>query len=319
MADSGPVPARPGPAWPWRRSPRSLASPPAASKAAARSASTAVCSPSKSRMSGCSLRSGTKEPQAPARRLPAAGRAVRVGLLSEREVGGPDSGHTPAAAGDRGDDPLARLERQTANTRAAGHRRDKYSICTPVAPAAVFTIRADRNATQLTSQPYSTVRNFSNRNQRTRRPALYEIAHSQIVARLGSGAGSPAAGFPARAVRLAQLEGRSRSVRAELSPCRLRTADSGASGVRTCAQIARVLRVRCGGLCAGPAVVARRRRGGGHGRSLPRLGVGRGCRPGHADGIGRYFVQPLAPRDIGDLARILDSLIQANQNHDQPG
>jgi len=41
--------------------------------------------------------------------------------------------------------------------------------------------------------------------------------------------------------------------------------------------------------------------------------------PGHADGIGRYFAQPLNPRDIGDLARILDSLIQANQNHDQPG
>ncbi len=41
--------------------------------------------------------------------------------------------------------------------------------------------------------------------------------------------------------------------------------------------------------------------------------------PGHADGIGRYFAQPLTPRDIGDLARILDSLIQANQNHDQPG
>jgi DNA-binding MarR family transcriptional regulator len=41
--------------------------------------------------------------------------------------------------------------------------------------------------------------------------------------------------------------------------------------------------------------------------------------PAHADGIGRYFAQPLAPRDIGELARILDSLIQANQNHDQPG
>jgi len=40
--------------------------------------------------------------------------------------------------------------------------------------------------------------------------------------------------------------------------------------------------------------------------------------PAHADGIGRYFVQPLAPRDIGELARILDSLIQANQNHSQP-
>ena len=41
--------------------------------------------------------------------------------------------------------------------------------------------------------------------------------------------------------------------------------------------------------------------------------------PAHADGIGRYFVQPLAPRDIGDLSRILNSLIQANQNHGQPG
>jgi DNA-binding MarR family transcriptional regulator len=41
--------------------------------------------------------------------------------------------------------------------------------------------------------------------------------------------------------------------------------------------------------------------------------------PAHADGISRYFVQPLAPRDIGDLARILDRLIGANQNHGQPG
>lgn len=41
--------------------------------------------------------------------------------------------------------------------------------------------------------------------------------------------------------------------------------------------------------------------------------------PAHADGIGRYFAQPLAPRDIGELARILDRLIQANRNHDQPG
>lgn len=40
--------------------------------------------------------------------------------------------------------------------------------------------------------------------------------------------------------------------------------------------------------------------------------------PAHADGIGRYFAQPLTPRDIGELARILDNLIQANQNHDQP-
>ena len=40
--------------------------------------------------------------------------------------------------------------------------------------------------------------------------------------------------------------------------------------------------------------------------------------PGHADGIGRYFVAPLAPRDIGELGRILENLIKANQNHDQP-
>ena len=39
--------------------------------------------------------------------------------------------------------------------------------------------------------------------------------------------------------------------------------------------------------------------------------------PAHADGIGRYFVQPLTPRDIDDLGRILHALIQANQNHDQ--
>ena len=41
--------------------------------------------------------------------------------------------------------------------------------------------------------------------------------------------------------------------------------------------------------------------------------------PEHTAGIGRYFAQPLTPRDIADLARILNSLIQANQNHDQPG
>lgn len=39
--------------------------------------------------------------------------------------------------------------------------------------------------------------------------------------------------------------------------------------------------------------------------------------PAHADGIGRYFVQPLTPRQIGDLGRILHALIQANQNEDQ--
>ena len=31
------------------------------------------------------------------------------------------------------------------------------------------------------------------------------------------------------------------------------------------------------------------------------------------------FVQPLTARDIGELARILDSLIQANEKHHQPG
>src|SRR5215469_10411978 len=40
--------------------------------------------------------------------------------------------------------------------------------------------------------------------------------------------------------------------------------------------------------------------------------------PEHSAGIGRYFAQPLTPQDIADLARILDSLIRANQNHDQP-
>jgi DNA-binding MarR family transcriptional regulator len=39
--------------------------------------------------------------------------------------------------------------------------------------------------------------------------------------------------------------------------------------------------------------------------------------PAHADGIGRYFVQPLNSRDMGELARILDRLILANQNHGQ--
>ncbi len=41
--------------------------------------------------------------------------------------------------------------------------------------------------------------------------------------------------------------------------------------------------------------------------------------PAHADGIERYFAQHLTPGDIAELARILDSLIQANQNHNQPG
>ena len=35
--------------------------------------------------------------------------------------------------------------------------------------------------------------------------------------------------------------------------------------------------------------------------------------PGHADGIGRYFVEPLAEHDISELGRILGDLIQANQ------
>jgi DNA-binding MarR family transcriptional regulator len=39
--------------------------------------------------------------------------------------------------------------------------------------------------------------------------------------------------------------------------------------------------------------------------------------PEHADGIGRYFVQPLAGRDLGELGRILDTLIQANE--EEPG
>jgi hypothetical protein len=39
----------------------------------------------------------------------------------------------------------------------------------------------------------------------------------------------------------------------------------------------------------------------------------------HVEGIGRYFVQPLAPRDISELARIPDSLVQANENHNRPG
>jgi DNA-binding MarR family transcriptional regulator len=39
--------------------------------------------------------------------------------------------------------------------------------------------------------------------------------------------------------------------------------------------------------------------------------------PEHADGIGRYFVQPLARRDLDELGRILDTLIQANE--EEPG
>ena len=36
--------------------------------------------------------------------------------------------------------------------------------------------------------------------------------------------------------------------------------------------------------------------------------------PRHADGIGRYFVEPLAQDDLGALSRILDTLIQANED-----
>lgn len=36
--------------------------------------------------------------------------------------------------------------------------------------------------------------------------------------------------------------------------------------------------------------------------------------PEHADGIGHYFVEPLAPRDLGELGRILGALIQANED-----
>ena len=39
--------------------------------------------------------------------------------------------------------------------------------------------------------------------------------------------------------------------------------------------------------------------------------------PAHADGIGRHFAEPLSGRDIGELGRILDRLIQANE--DLPG
>ena len=35
--------------------------------------------------------------------------------------------------------------------------------------------------------------------------------------------------------------------------------------------------------------------------------------PGHADGIGRYFVEPLSQHDIGELGKILADLIRANE------
>jgi DNA-binding MarR family transcriptional regulator len=41
--------------------------------------------------------------------------------------------------------------------------------------------------------------------------------------------------------------------------------------------------------------------------------------PAHADGIERYFAQHLTTGDVTELARIMDVLIQANQNHNQPG
>jgi DNA-binding MarR family transcriptional regulator len=41
--------------------------------------------------------------------------------------------------------------------------------------------------------------------------------------------------------------------------------------------------------------------------------------PAHADGIERYFARHLTPGDVTELARILDALIQASQNHSQPG
>lgn len=36
--------------------------------------------------------------------------------------------------------------------------------------------------------------------------------------------------------------------------------------------------------------------------------------PGHAEAIGRYFVEPLAQHDIGELSKILAALIHANEN-----
>ena len=41
--------------------------------------------------------------------------------------------------------------------------------------------------------------------------------------------------------------------------------------------------------------------------------------PAHADGIERYFAQHLTPGDVTELARILDTVIQANQDDSQPG
>ena len=41
--------------------------------------------------------------------------------------------------------------------------------------------------------------------------------------------------------------------------------------------------------------------------------------PAHADGIQRYFAQHLTPAGTAQLARILDTLIQANQDDSQHG
>ena len=40
--------------------------------------------------------------------------------------------------------------------------------------------------------------------------------------------------------------------------------------------------------------------------------------PGHEEGIGRYFVSPLAQSDIDELGRILAKLIQANEASIKP-
>jgi DNA-binding MarR family transcriptional regulator len=36
--------------------------------------------------------------------------------------------------------------------------------------------------------------------------------------------------------------------------------------------------------------------------------------PDHVADIGRHFVEPLAPRDLAELSRILPKLIQANED-----
>ena len=69
----------------------------------------------------CARARRSGEPPVP--RLPAAGRAVRVGLLCERQVGGPDRGHPTAAAGDRGGDRARPARSRAAVTRRAGKPR----------------------------------------------------------------------------------------------------------------------------------------------------------------------------------------------------